>query len=385
MEQSKTAAPSLGLMHFGLMLAGLGTALLGPILPLLAKQWAMVDSQSGLLMMAKFCGAFLGGVTVSQSLRRSLLVGLIAGALGFGSFALSPTMGLGSVGLFVGGYGLGQIITSVNILAGRRFTAHRGSALSLLNFSFSLGAMLSALLAAWLLPHFALRRVLEGFAGLFVIGLLTLWVQMRGEAADVENLNAADVEVQPESGLSKRVYLYFAGLLVLYGGLETCLSGWLTTFALRYGDKTLAVSEYTTLLLWMALTFGRLGASAVMLRVGEKTTQRWSLAFAAVFTAALAMARTSGSIAGFAVLLGLSLAPFFPATFSLLITERPTARQAGIVVAVSGLGAAALPWMMGVVSTRTGSLQLALALPFAAALGLLAMSLFAPVARRSEA
>jgi len=41
--------------------------------------------------------------------------------------------------------------------------------------------------------------------------------------------------------------------------------------------------------------------------------------------------------------------------------------------------------MMGVVSTRTGSLQLALALPFAAALGLLAMSLFAPVARRSEA
>jgi FHS family glucose/mannose:H+ symporter-like MFS transporter len=128
-----------------------------------------------------------------------------------------------------------------------------------------------------------------------------------------------------------------------------------------------------------------LGASAVMLRVGEKTMQRWSLAFVALFTAALAMSRSSGTIAGFAVLLGLSLAPFFPSTFSLLIAERPTARQAGIVVAVSGLGAAALPWMMGVVSTRTGSLQLALALPFAAALGLLAMSLFTPAARRAAA
>jgi fucose permease len=376
MKRRKTQAPSLGLMHFGLMLAGLGTALLGPILPLLAKQWEMLDSQSGLLMTAKFCGAFLGGVTVSKQLRKSLLAGLVAGCVGFGGFAVAPSMGLGSAGLFVGGFGLGQIITSVNILAGRRFTAHRGSALSLLNFSFSLGAMLSALLAAWLLPHFALRGLLKGFAGLFVIGLLVLWVQMRGDGSRVD-LYAVSAEAGPQTGLRGRVYLYFAGLLVLYGGLETCLSGWLTTFALRYGDKTLAVSEYTTLLLWMALTFGRLGASAVMLRIGEKTAQRWSLALASVFTVMLATAHSAVTIAGFAVLLGLSLAPFFPATFSLLMAERPMARQAGIVVAVSGLGAAALPWMMGVVSTRTGSLQLALSLPFAAALGLLGMSLFA--------
>jgi MFS transporter, FHS family, glucose/mannose:H+ symporter len=378
MERRKMQSPSLGLMHFGLMLAGLGTALLGPILPLLAKQWEMLDSQSGLLMTAKFCGAFLGGVTVSKKLRRSLLVGLVAGAVGFGGFAVAPSMSLGSVGLFVGGFGLGQIITSVNILAGRRFTSHRGSALSLLNFSFSLGAMLSALLAAWLLPRFTLTGVLRGFAGLFVIGVLVLWVQMRGEASDNEDPDAAaSAEAGLPAALSRRVYLYFAGLLVLYGGFETCLSGWLTTFALRYGDKTLAVSEYTTLLLWIALTFGRLGASAVMLRVGEKTAQRGSLVLASVFTVALATAHSSVTIAAFAVLLGFSLAPFFPATFALLIAERPTARQAGIVVAVSGLGAAALPWMMGVVSTRTGSLQLALALPFAAALGLLAMSLFA--------
>jgi FHS family glucose/mannose:H+ symporter-like MFS transporter len=365
-------------MHFGLVLAGLGTALLGPILPLLARQWGMLDSQSGLLMMAKFCGAFLGGVTVSGKLRRSLLVGMMAGAAGFGGFAVAPSMSVGCVGLFVGGFGLGQIITSVNILAGRRFTAHRGSALAMLNFSFSLGAMLSALLAAWLLPRFALRGSLEGFAMLFGVGAVALIAQMRGNRESAEEFDKASVEAEPQIGLIGRAYLYFAALLVLYGGLETCLSGWLTTFALRYGDKTLAVSEYTTLLLWMSLTVGRVGASAVMLRVGEKTAQRWGLGLAAVFTAALAMAHSAVTIAGFAVLLGLSLAPFFPATWALLMAERPTARQAGIVLAVSGLGAASLPWLMGMVSTRTGSLQVALALPFAAALGLLGMSLLAP-------
>jgi FHS family glucose/mannose:H+ symporter-like MFS transporter len=365
-------------MHFGLMLAGLGTALLGPILPLLARQWGMLDSQSGLLMMAKFCGAFLGGITVSGKLRQSLLFGMMAGTVGFGGFAVAPSMSVGCMCLFVGGFGLGQIITSVNILAGRRFTAHRGSALAMLNFSFSLGAMLSALLAAWLLPRFALRGLLEGFATLFAVGGVALIAQMRGVGSDAERFAEAAMETEPQIGLSGNAYLYFAGLLVLYGGLETCLSGWLTTFALRYGDKTLAVSEYTTLLLWMSLTLGRVGASAVMLRVGEKTVQRWGLGLAAVFTAALAMAHSAVTIAGFAVLLGLSLAPFFPATWALLMAERPTARQAGIVLAVSGLGAAALPWLMGVVSTGAGSLQVALALPFAAALGLLVMSWFVP-------
>jgi FHS family glucose/mannose:H+ symporter-like MFS transporter len=385
-ERGTTAAPSLGLMHYGLMLAGLGTALLGPILPLLARQWAMQDSQSGLLMMAKFCGAFLGGVSVSGRLRRSLLLGLTAGTVGFAAFALAPTMSIGCVGLFVGGFGIGQMITSINILAGRRFTAQRGSALSMLNFSFSLGAMLSALLAAWLLPRFALRALLECFAAMFLLGVIGLLLQMRNEvgglsSASISEEFAVSAKSATEPGIGGRAYLYFAGLLFLYGGLETCLSGWLTTFALRYGDKTLVVSEYTTLLLWMSLTVGRVAAAAVMLRVGERTVQRWGLGLAALFTAGLAMAHSAATIAGFAVLLGLSLAPFFPATFALLMAERPAARQAGIVLAVSGLGAAALPWLMGVMSTRTGSLQVALALPFAAAVGLLGMAAFAPTAK----
>jgi len=111
------------------------------------------------------------------------------------------------------------------------------------------------------------------------------------------------------------------------------------------------------------------------LRIKERTVQRWGLALAVIFTGGLATAHSAAAIAAFAVLLGLSLSPFFPSTFALLMAESPAARQAGIVLAVSGLGAAALPWLMGVISTRTGSLQIALALPLAAAILLLAMSL----------
>lgn len=365
-------------MHFALLLAGLGTALLGPILPVLSAQWHMQDSQSGVLMLTKFCGAFLGGVSVSRNLRRSLLVGLAASAVGFGCFAIAPGMVPGAAALFVAGFGIGQVITATNILAGRRFTVHRGSALSILNFSFSLGAMLSALLAAWLLPLFHLRSLLEWFAGAFAIGVMGFLLEMRGSVEESIPPEAAASNTALGKGLSIRLYLYFAALLVLYGGLETGLSGWLTTFALRYGDKALVVSEYTTLLLWMALTVGRAGASALMLWIGEKRVQRGGLILTAVFTACLAFSHSALAIAVFAVLLGLSLAPFFPSTWALLMAEGPSARQAGIVLAVSGLGAAALPWLMGVVSTGAGSLQIALALPLATALALLALSAFFP-------
>jgi Fucose permease len=372
MPERIKVSPSAGLMHFGFVLTGLGTALLGPILPLLTRQWHLLDAQSGLLLLAQFCGSFSGGVSVSRHLRQSLLTGLAAAAVGFGTFAIAPGLATACIGLFVGGFGLGQIIASTNILAGRRYTAHRGSALALLNFSWSFGAMLSPLLAAWLLPRFALRGMLECFAALFLIAALAMAVEIAGTPEEIE----APQPSSDKTGLGWKPFLYFAVLLLLYGGLETCLSGWLTTYALRYGDKTLAISEYTTLLLWMALTAGRAGSSAVMLRIGEKTVQRWGVAFSVLFTAGLATAHSATGIATFAVLLGLSLAPFFPSTFALLMAEKPAARQAGIVLAVSGLGAAALPWLMGVVSTRTGSLQVALALPLAAAILLLIMSLW---------
>src|SRR5260370_9549015 len=97
-------------MHYGLVLAGLGTALLGPILPVLARPWGMLDSQSGLLMMAKFCGAFLGGVSVSGRLRRSGLVGLMAGAAGVCGVSLSFSCGVWGVGFCLGGVWLGMTI-----------------------------------------------------------------------------------------------------------------------------------------------------------------------------------------------------------------------------------------------------------------------------------
>jgi fucose permease len=350
------------------MLTGYGTVLLGPILPLLAHRWHLTDSQSGLLVLAQFCGATLGGLTVSSKLQRDLLLGLLAAAVGLFAFALAPGLTLGCAALLLAGFGIGRTIATTNIIAGARFTENRASALSRLNFTWSLGALLSPLTAAWLIQVPLPLRILT-LASCFLAAAILLAIQLHASSMTVSSREGA-----PETSIPIPLFLYYATLLFLYGGLETCLSAWLTTFALRYGTTSLVLSEYTLVLLLTGLTVGRALAAWLLLRMRDSTLQRISLILAAALAAGLALAHQAAVIATFAVLLGICLAPIFPATFAIIMARRPSASQAGIILAASGLGAAALPALMGVISTRTGSLQTALSLPVAAALLLFAFT-----------
>lgn len=368
-------APTLALMHCAHVLAGFGTLLLGPILPLLSRHYHLTDAHAGLLPLAQFIGATLGGASVPARLSRGLLIGLTCAAAGFAIFAFAPGFYVALAGLFLGGFGNGRSIASINIVGGARFALNRGAALSRLNFTWSLGALLSPLLAASLTPRIALSTYVGTFAALFAACALALALQLRSglpQAADAHEASA------PQPRLARSLFLYFAALLFIYGGLETCLNVWLTTYALRYGQSSLVLSQYTLVLLLCGLTAGRALAAWLLLRIRDSALQRIALATSAALAAALAVAGSAALIATLAVLLGITLAPIFPATFALLMASHPPPRQAGIALAASGLGAAALPALMGLISTRTGSLQTALALPILAALGMLFLASLTP-------
>jgi fucose permease len=363
--------PSVVWLAIGFLLAGLGTVMLGPILPTLLHDWRLTDQQGGLLLAAKFVGSFLGGVSVPRRLRLGVLGGMASACAGFGAFALSVGLASGAACLFAGGFGLGQIIASTNIVIGRRYREHTGSALASVNFFWSLGAVLCGLIAAAALPRFHLRGPLLTFAGLFLVtgsgGFLN---PSRGVAATAESL-AVDAEPLPMHILTR-----FGLLLFLYGGLETCMTGWLTTYTLRFSDVRLMGGQSAIVLLWSALTVGRALSSAALRMMREATLQRIGLGLSTLLIAALVTTRHGPLLSLYCVLLGLSLAPFFPTTFALLMKRRPTAREAGFILAVSGLGAALFPWMMGFVSTQSGSLRVAMVVPLALALALLLLSVW---------
>lgn len=356
--ESSTAGPPAALLTASFFLAGLGTVLLGPLLPYLLHDWSLTDQRGGLLLLAKFTGAFVGGVSVPQRLRVGILAGHLLAALGFGVFAFAPGLTVALPALLLSGFGLGQIIASTNILAGRRYPAHTGSALALINLFWSLGAVSTGLLVAALAPRFGWRPPVLGMAALLlVVGLAGLAVRHNAPIP-----RAAPPHPHP---LPAPAALTSGLQLFLYGGLETCLTAWLTTFALRFSGGTLLGGQSGFVVLWAALTLGRAFASVAMRRWRELPVLRLSLVLCLLLITALAFTHSTGTLSLTCILLGLALAPIFPSTFALLLRRQPPARTAGTVLAVSGLGAALFPWLMGAVSTHTGSLRLAMLVPAA--------------------
>lgn len=362
---SEAEGPPAPLLAASFFLAGLGTVLLGPLLPSLLSEWSLSDERGGLLLLVKFAGACLGGIAVPRRLRLGILAGHGLAATGFGLFAFSHNLAQALPALLVSGFGLGEIIASTNILAGRRWTAHTGSALALINLFWSFGAVSTGLLVAALLPRFGWREpTLVMSALLLLVGSAGLLYRFRSAQASVHpSTSAHQAMVNTSQKLPLGPTLRFGLLLVLYGGLETCLSAWLTTFALRFAGGTLLGGQSGFVVLWTALTAGRALASLAMRRWQERSVQRISLVLCLFLIGALAISHTVVTLSVTCILLGLALAPIFPSTFALLLRRNPAPRVAGSILAVSGLGAALFPWLMGAVSTHTGSLRLAMLVP----------------------
>lgn len=374
-HDSSPVSPNLALLHGGMLLSGFGTVFLGPTLPVLAANAHASDSGSGLFFTAQFIGAFFGGITTSRHLWRSLLRGSAAAALGFFALGLcvrrhAPAM-WDAAALLPLGFGVGQMLTSLNLLASRRFAAHRGAALSLVNFSWSLGAVLAPFVLGTLLLSLPLGTLLMCVAGLFAMALAaTLWNGKRSDGLERTASGASGGKALP-----LRTFAYFASLLLLYGGVETSLSGWITTFGTRYGSGALRSSALGATALWIGITAGRALAPLVLRTVRERTLLTAALGCAAALTAALSQAHGSAAILVLSALLGLSLAPWFPLVLSAMLGEGAAAAQVGTIIAVSGLGAGALPLLVGAISRSSGSLRLALLVPLGGLIVLLFLSL----------
>lgn len=367
--------PRLSLLHAAMLLSGFGTVFLGPALPSLTATAHASDSGSGLFFTAQFIGAFLGGVTTSRRVWLCLLRGLIAATLGFAALATTSAAGASLVSvacaLAVMGFGVGQMLTSVNLLVSRRFQHGRSSALSLINFSWSFGALTAPFLLGLSLSMFSLRSVLGCTAAVFLLVLLATAWDSRGQVEHPQT-DTGDIAV----GLPTRAFALFGAMLLLYGGVETCLTGWITTFATRYAGASLKQASLCATALWIGITAGRAASPMLLRAVRERVLILASLILSTGIVLAISRVSQPFVLTLLAGLLGLSLAPWFPMVLSLLLGRGASARQTGTIIAVSGIGAAVLPAILGEVAHASGSLRTALIVPVAGLAALIALALF---------
>ena len=239
------------LLHLGFALTGVGTVLLGCILPRLSAQWHLRDKDAGLLLLVQFAASASGALLVRRNLWKALACGYGLFAAGGISIFLLQQKSLPAFAIY--GLGLGLAMTSTNMLAGRRYPKRMGLALALQNFSWSAGAVACPLLVAQFLRHAtssARPLACVGFLALpfALLPLLQIGVILLPRPA----FGPAPAGIKEATTI-----VYFALLAFLYVGMEASVGNWMSTYATRATAWTFAGSSLAVAVFWAALLLGR--------------------------------------------------------------------------------------------------------------------------------
>jgi FHS family glucose/mannose:H+ symporter-like MFS transporter len=377
-------------LHGGFVVTGIVTTLLGPLLPILISRWSLSDQRAGLFFTAQFCGSMVGVFTIGPLLKRGYRYTFVCG---FGLIAAGVAgLNLGShianlAAAAVFGCGLGQTLSSANLWVAEIAKARRVAALSILNLMWGIGAIASSpfvmlaqrhVVTSWLLYAIAACSALTAL----VLAGMNLEPGTRSKEEDVQK--PALVE-----NISVRSTLSLAALFFLYVGSENSVAGWVASLTKRMNSDSGDVWALAPMFFWGGLLAGRALVPMVPLRRTERTLLASGLILAAAGICFLVRAETFASVAVCVTAEGLGLAAIYPILVAWLVKafgER-SRRIGAVMFALAGMGGATLPWLVGITSTRTGSLRAGLLIPLAgciAMFGLTALMIEPAFGRRSE-
>jgi len=156
------------LLHLSFILIGVITTLLGPILPFFIRHWTLTDAQAGFFFASQYFLSFFGVALTSIFLPRFgfskvAALGFLAFGTGFAFLGIGPwmlaTAMVGAVGL---GYGLNNLV--INLRATQLPSKNTAAAVTLLNFSWSIGAVLCPFLVNVVVPTHGFGTLSVGLA-----------------------------------------------------------------------------------------------------------------------------------------------------------------------------------------------------------------------------
>ncbi len=331
---------------FGAMvLEGMATTMVGPLLPRLEARWQIGDAAAGLLFTALFLASVVTGALVGPLASRfghSPLVrsGLLLSSLGIALLAISPwPQALGAVAVV--GCGLGLSVPAANLgVTGSR-------AVMLVNFAWASGAVAGP----WLLAA-APGAYLWGLS----IAMACASVGRLGTLARVARTGGGGGAVMSKATALTAMFIF------LYVGVESSLDGWLSSYASR-NPGTRHLWAALPSVFWTGILAGRLLAALALPRVAPFRLLGGCLAAALGGTCLLLHASRPWSVLVATALTGLALAPIFPLAVSRYSEATRAEKSAGLIFSAGGLGGACIPALVGSVSQGAGGLRFAMAIP----------------------
>ena len=359
--------PKLGLIllaFIAFVALGMPDGLLGVGWPSIRAGFSIPLDAIGLFLAASVAGymtsSFMSGFLLSRvGVGRVLAASCFLTGLALIGYTLVPQWWMMVTLSVFAGLGAGAIDAGLNTY----MAAHFGEGLmQWLHASWGVGitsgpVIMTLGLAAYNTWRFG-YRVVGGFQIALAAGFvltLAMWSQSNAESGSLAAKRLTDYKTpmgetlrQPQVWLS--VVLFF-----LYVGAESSLGIWTYTLLTESRGVDQMLAGFFAGSYWLTFTIGRIAAGLVARRVGVNKLVLGGLA-GALLGAGLLIWNPSANANVLAVaLIGLSIAPIFPAMMSgtrRRVGDHYAANTIGMQMAATGLGSAVIPSLMGVLARQ---------------------------------
>lgn len=365
----------------GLLVGGLGVALLGSVKVPLARRLHIDEARvGGLVSMFGFTmipviltAGFLTDLVGKQVVLAGGSV-LMAGSL----VVLARCRGYWSalIGVLMLSAAWSALVNVLNVLTPFAFPGNLASAVNLANVYFGLGAFLTPLAVVLLL------RWIRFTPALLVLAILVLVPPMLAVGVDFSALApGADQEAAPATAdlgmaavLVHPVVWLCALAMFFYTPVEAATAAWTTTYL---GDKGVTERAASGLLsaFWLTFMTARL-VTAFCLPPGSEMALIIGLSLACVLVlTGVVLSRSRAMAVAMVIAAGFVFGPIFPTLMAVLLGHTEPSlhgRVVGLFFAVGGVGWTTIPMLIGAYARRT-SVQRGFLVAVASAVGLCAV------------
>lgn len=341
--------------------------LLGIAWPSIRADFAIPLDSLGALLLASVSGymtaTFLSGALVARmGVGRLLAVSCALTGTALAGYTLVPawwTMVLLGV---MAGLGAGAIDAGLNTYAAAHF---RAGLVQWLHASYGIGVTVGPIIMTVALTTLdswrAGYRVVAGFQVVMALAFaLTLpwWTNSRGGAAEdgPPEKRLTDYRT-PLTTTLRRARVWLSVLLfLLYVGAEVSLGTWAYTLLTESRSIAPETAGFWAGGYWATFTLGRILAGVFAHRLGIDTLVQGGLGLALAGAALLWWNPFAAANLVAIALIGLAVAPVFPAFISgtsSRVGARHAANTIGMQMAATGLGGSVIPGLVGVLARRT--------------------------------
>lgn len=348
------------ILHVIFLLSGITTVLIGQVLPILAKHFSLSDLQVSYFFPAQFAGSLVGTFLTSRFAKRhdhfgATVLGTVLMAAGILVMNVD-VFAVCLVGFAVNGIGIGLTLPSINMLILELSRERAGSALSVLNFCWGVGAIIckpfvdmfsTADGLGWTTYLLAIPLVIAAAPLLSMIG-----GNKEGNAEGEETIAKTPIWTTPLAWM-------IAAFNFIHVGFESGIGGWLTTYTGRVSGEPVLNWVSPTLLYFSFFVIGR-GVAPLLFRFFNEN--RMLILGLLIVLAGMGLILSASTV--IALSLGATVAGFgtswiFPTNVARFShTFGPTATRRAMPLFICGtLGAASSTWLIGFISDRTGSLH----------------------------